>query len=511
MKKKIIGFFALLLILTTQSCKKGDSTNNPSNDPGGLGLTYATPAETAGVPWTPDFITSSLPASSFLSMPPIGNQGMQGSCVSWSAAYAGMSFFMNRLNGTNYSSNQQLCSPKYVYNQISNGACNGTSIPQNLNILLNKGVCTLADMPYNDFECSLQPNSTQNTAAAYNKIFAWKKVDKTNLNQLKSCIAAKYPIFIAVAVDASFDNLPPPYIWSSKFGTVRGGHALTVVGYDDSKAAFKIQNSWGPYWKDNGCLWISYSFFPSAVVGNECYIAFPQITNASDNISSGLVVNMPFNGNANDLSGNNNNGTVNGAVLTADHKGNANSAYKFGGVSSPGSITIPSSTSLNNISSYSVAVWLRMDSYSGEDGISNNVVDGNTQTSWQTLMYKGGNVSPQNNTAFRFFLSSSLNQFGLYLGSGAGGQASGTYSHTGEWHLYIFAKQNTTLRLYVDGVLFWDFTNPYANFTDVTGYNLMLGRSPVPGNGVPLNGAIDDFRIYNRAITQGEAQLLYKL
>ena len=37
----------------------------------------------------------------------------------------------------------------------------------------------------------------------------------------------------------------------------------------------------------------------------------------------------PFNGNANDESGNGNNGTVNGATLTSDRFGNANSAFSF--------------------------------------------------------------------------------------------------------------------------------------------------------------------------------------
>jgi hypothetical protein len=514
MQKKWNLAFTALLFLTIQSCTKSENApDNPNDNTGGLGLIFATSSEIAGVPRTPDFVTSSLPSSSFLNMPPVGNQGTQGSCVSWSTAYAGMSYFMNRMNGTNYSSNQQLCSPKYVYNQISNGACGGTSIPQNLNVLLSKGACTLADMPYNDYECRIQPNSTQNTSAANNKLLAWKMVDKTNLNSIKSCIVAQYPVFIAVIVDASFENLQPPYIWTSKSGNVRGGHAITVVGYDDTKSAFKVQNSWGSSWKDNGCLWISYSFFQSAVVGNECYIAFPQIKGPNDNINTGIVINMPFNGNANDISGNNNNGNVNNATLTADHKGIQNSAYKFGGVTSPGSITIPSSISLNNLTSYSISTWIRTDSYSGDDGYGNNVVDGNTKTSWQTIIYKGENinVNPLTTTAYRFSISSTGNQHGLYIGSGNGGQSSATHTLIGEWHHYIITKQGTTLKLYLDGVLIWDLPNPYANLSDVPEYNIMIGRSPVAGNGIPLNGAIDDFRIYNRAITAGEAQQLYKL
>jgi hypothetical protein len=48
--------------------------------------------------------------------------------------------------------------------------------------------------------------------------------------------------------------------------------------------------------------------------------------------TNGLVGWWPFNGNANDESGNGNNGTVNGATLTADRFGNLNKAYSFDGV-----------------------------------------------------------------------------------------------------------------------------------------------------------------------------------
>ncbi len=48
--------------------------------------------------------------------------------------------------------------------------------------------------------------------------------------------------------------------------------------------------------------------------------------------ANGLVGWWPFNENANDESGNGNNGTVNGATLTTDRNGNVNSAYSFDGV-----------------------------------------------------------------------------------------------------------------------------------------------------------------------------------
>ncbi len=56
-------------------------------------------------------------------------------------------------------------------------------------------------------------------------------------------------------------------------------------------------------------------------------ISFGQVPNYVP--TNGLVGYWPFNGNANDESGNGNNGTNNGATLTADRFGNANSAYGF--------------------------------------------------------------------------------------------------------------------------------------------------------------------------------------
>jgi len=55
-------------------------------------------------------------------------------------------------------------------------------------------------------------------------------------------------------------------------GSSIGGHAMHVIGCDDSKqvlgqtGAFEVQNSWGPEWGDAGYCWIPYSYF-AAVEG----------------------------------------------------------------------------------------------------------------------------------------------------------------------------------------------------------------------------------------------------
>ncbi len=76
--------------------------------------------------------------------------------------------------------------------------------------------------------------------------------------------------------------------------------------------------------------------------------------------TNGLVGWWPFNGNANDESGNGNNGTVNGATLTTDRFGILNRAYDFDGVNDR--IKIP----FNNIYSNdtgSVSLWMKKVNY----------------------------------------------------------------------------------------------------------------------------------------------------
>jgi hypothetical protein len=88
--------------------------------------------------------------------------------------------------------------------------------------------------------------------------------------------------------------------------------------------------------------------------------------------TNGLVGWWPFNGNANDESGNGNHGTVNGATLTADRNGTANSAYSFDGVSN--TITVQNSNSLQfDLKSFSYSFWIKLDNYP-TNGKANNFI-----------------------------------------------------------------------------------------------------------------------------------------
>ena len=69
--------------------------------------------------------------------------------------------------------------------------------------------------------------------------------------------------------------------------------------------------------------------------GSSDYTAGGKTIDLSVVLTDSLVLNYTFSGNANDQTSNNNNGTVNGATLTTDRFGEANSAYQFDGVNDP--------------------------------------------------------------------------------------------------------------------------------------------------------------------------------
>src|ERR1039457_3593245 len=85
--------------------------------------------------------------------------------------------------------------------------------------------------------------------------------------------------------------------------------------------------------------------------------------------TNGLVVYYPFNGNANDASGNGNSGTLDGATLTSDRFGHPNSAYYFNGVN--GDILVPETLFGPTDAAWTVSVWITLDSgpYSSEQQI----------------------------------------------------------------------------------------------------------------------------------------------
>jgi hypothetical protein len=130
--------------------------------------------------------------------------------------------------------------------------------------MVNKGCDTLDQFPYTDTNYTKQPDDASFSRASQYKAASWSYL-ANNVNDLKAVLANGNTLVMGIAVLPDFDSLSPSNpVYDDASGTNRGYHALCIVGYDDTKNAFKFINSWGSWWGIDGYGWISYDFVKDA-------------------------------------------------------------------------------------------------------------------------------------------------------------------------------------------------------------------------------------------------------
>ncbi len=206
-----------------------------------------------------------LPSAVDLSpnFPSVGYQGMQSSCVAWSVAYAVKSYQEKIEHGWTFDESTTF-SPAYIYNQINGGQDRGSVISEAMQLVIDQGVATLKTMPYDAKDYWSKPSTKAKSEAAQYKGLKYSRIDYSDVKAVKSYLAQGVPVVFGVSVDDAFYQLSKDnYVYKATGGRSYGGHAMTLVGYDDSKygGAFKLINSWGTYWGLNGFAWIPYDMW----------------------------------------------------------------------------------------------------------------------------------------------------------------------------------------------------------------------------------------------------------
>ena len=206
------------------------------------------------------------------------------------------------------------------------------------------------------------------------------------------------------------------------------------------------------------------------------------------NLQTGLVGYWPFCGNANDESGNGNNGTVNGANLTTDRFGNTDSAYYFS--SSGCSTRIDADVNTASIQSgITISLWLNrqgngcinprlFEFWPGSDG------PGQAQWSWNNV---DQNIAMGSTTSTNFACNSSV-----------------PISPNNQWTHILYSNDGVVGKFYKDGIL---INTVSSSGNIILAGNLAIGRMNHPAWDA-WNGKIDDFTLWNRALTEAEVQQL---
>jgi hypothetical protein len=218
--------------------------------------------------------------------------------------------------------------------------------------------------------------------------------------------------------------------------------------------------------------------------------------------TTGLIGWWPFNGNANDASGNGNNGTVNGATLTADRNSVANKAYNFNGTSNFISIN-PSSQAFPN--GISISIWAKI------SGLNSN-----TNCNLGCAQFLVSRSNDFSNGHFKIGYSQNTvaaggQKFGGSINSASGaGNVNGTTAYTypqTTWKHLVITYNNSQVKLYINGLLnaTTNYTTPITNINSL----IYFGRHVDATYSYFVNGQLDDIGIWNRALTTCEVTNLY--
>jgi len=224
----------------------------------------------------------------------------------------------------------------------------------------------------------------------------------------------------------------------------------------------------------------------------------PNIIKAD--IQDSLIVFYPFSGNAEDYSGNNLNGIVNGAILTEDRFGNPNNAYSFDGLDDY--IDLSNDSRLKPNFPLSVSMWIKMDTLGTYPIFTNNFDNNIYNGIWVSVLPSGevaacyGNGGPCNSTGRKTITTDS------------------SVVILGKWlHIVAVYEDYSAMNLYVDGQKMSCAISGYADYLNYSFGSAYIGQKDGNDWNPPLffRGNVDDLSLYYQALDSAEVDSLYHI
>lgn len=196
-------------------------------------------------------------------MPRVWDQGPIGSCTAHAIAAA--------VEFCKAKQGQRLLDPSrlfiYYNERLMEGTVNrdsGAQIRTGIKSVAKQGACGEPVWPYIAKRLTIRPSAIAYKQALMHKALVYTRLDNSKINDLKDCLAGGFPFVFGFMVYESFEGQE---IWNTGIQSMPqpgekavGGHAVLAVGYDDSKQAFLVRNSWGTDWGIQGYYWAPYNY-----------------------------------------------------------------------------------------------------------------------------------------------------------------------------------------------------------------------------------------------------------
>ncbi len=289
-------------------------------------------------------------------------------------------------------------------------------------------------------------------------------IQKIGANPRKIHLGAT-SIITCVAADSNGDNLT--YNWSSYYGSFSGTGPIVnwtaPINAGDYYVTCRVSDGRGGEAIDSLCV---------------------AVRDTTIKQSGDLVAYYPFNGNANDQSGFNNNGLISGPILVSDRWGNASSAYYFDGIND--NIRVTNSSSLNFQNSMTINFWINIGDFFSREAYP--ISHGNWENRWKISI---------TNRHLRWTIKT-INGI-KDLDSEAELAKNTLYNITAVY-------DGSYLEIYINGNL--DAFVPFSGLILTTNIDLTIGQVLPSNTQYNFKGILDDIRIYNYALSLSDIKNL---
>ena len=237
--------------------------------------------------WTPDlpdhrdhvysvpaWVFGKLPASVDLTprCPAVYDQGQLGSCTA-NAIAAALEFDADKQGIAGYTTPSRLFvyyNERAMEGTVASDA--GARIRDGIQSVGSQGACPETEWPYDIAKFADQPDAQCYAVAKQHRAVSYARVLRA-LQQMKGTLAHGTPFTAGISVYESFESqqvasdgvVPMP----ASGEQLLGGHAVLVVGYDDASQRFRVRNSWGTGWGQQGYFTLPYQYLLEAGLSSD--------------------------------------------------------------------------------------------------------------------------------------------------------------------------------------------------------------------------------------------------
>lgn len=206
--------------------------------------------------------------------PPVYDQGSLGSCTA------------NALGGAHEFLQLRQLEKAFVPSRLFiyyEERAREDSIPYDAGAVIRDGAKVMAHVgcppewlwPYNESRFAARPKAAAYKEALKHRITSYATVPQGH-DAIRATLAEGLPIVFGFSVYEAFESqevADTGWVLMPEAGEAQlGGHAVMLVGYDDSTSTYLVRNSWGDGWGDKGYFHMPYRYVESADLASDFWV-----------------------------------------------------------------------------------------------------------------------------------------------------------------------------------------------------------------------------------------------